>query len=897
MKRLFLSLLLVLSLPLMASHIVGGEFELLHLTGNQYQLNMILYFDLKNGSKGALDRTVTVSIYRKSDNRFMTNVILPLVDSTVVGYTQPACSNGDLSTAKLVYTSTLSLLPGVYNDPGGYYMSWQRCCRNYSITNIYSEDPNVGGIAAGQTFYLEFPAVVRNGQPFYNSSPHLFPPLNDYACPGRPYYVNFAGVDDDFDSLVYSLVTPLSTNTSDALPPPSPAPYPNVIWQPGYSLTDILQGHPDLRISLDGFITCTPSEQGLFVFAVKVEQYRDKIKIGESRRDFQMLVVDGCQPDAPPQILGKKLTDATYTYNNTMSISFDNTVTDGNRCIQVQVSDPDSQNPLYNNMQTVTIKAIPLNFKDSILNIILPAVTSQVLKNGSVADFSICFPECPLVKNGPAQIGIVAYDNACSLPLTDTLRVTIAVQPPPNSPPYFVQPPPPSIVTQTINEGDSVTWTFQIKDPDNDTLVVSLLTDGFVLADAGMTFRILSQQPGLVTGQIHWDAYCNIYNFTKRTTFQVTVQADDKDKCNSDDPVKAVYNLTVKLPGVADPVITVDLAGFTGGVVRHVGESLSFNVTGTQADGDFIKLLADPVGFKLADYQMTFPAASGAGLATSHFQWDIRCNNVNLAKRDTFVFYFVVFDSANKCRIQKTDTVAGAVGVYAAANTKPVLTIESLNDVPVVNNSVSITLGQTIFLNLTGADSDVPKDSLSLKLIGAEGNVEPKGYTFANSKALGSVLSPFLWDPDCAIFQDKVFTNTYTFKFSVVDNVCFNVKGDTLTLDVKIKDVDAGSGEFRPPNVITPNGDGCNDYFALDGLDNDPECGRDPAEDEKIALPLDNCTGKFQFIRIFNRWGKMVYESSDRKFRWYAQSQDAGVYYYYIGFTNRDYKGALSIEP
>src|SRR5258706_4149730 len=43
MKKLLLPLLLMAVLPLYASHIVGGEFELLHLNGYNYQLNMILY--------------------------------------------------------------------------------------------------------------------------------------------------------------------------------------------------------------------------------------------------------------------------------------------------------------------------------------------------------------------------------------------------------------------------------------------------------------------------------------------------------------------------------------------------------------------------------------------------------------------------------------------------------------------------------------------------------------------------------------------------------------------------------------------------------------------------------------------------------------------------------------
>src|SRR5258706_13132538 len=208
MKKLLFTLFLLIVFPLMASHIVGGEFELLHISGDTYRLNMILYYDLVHANVGAKDNNALVYIYRKRDNQLMANVNLPLTSESNVSYTQPACANGELQTAKLTYTSLVTLSPLTYNDPEGYYIMWERCCRNYAILNIYSENPQKSdytGNYAGQTFYLEFPSVVKNGQPFYNSSPRLFPPLSDYAVPGHAYYVDFAGVDDDNDSLVYSL--------------------------------------------------------------------------------------------------------------------------------------------------------------------------------------------------------------------------------------------------------------------------------------------------------------------------------------------------------------------------------------------------------------------------------------------------------------------------------------------------------------------------------------------------------------------------------------------------------------------------------------------------------------------------------------------------------------------
>src|SRR6478609_5166911 len=191
MKKIILVLLCLLALPGMASHIVGGEFELLYVSGFTYRINMILYFDVLNGSPGALDNAIRPRIFRKRDNTIMMDVNMPLISTARVSYTQPNCSNGELVTNKLTYSTTVVLSQEQFSDPGGYYIAWERCCRNYTITNVISDNVAMNNaIFAGQTFYLEFPPVVKDGKRFINSSPHLFPPLNDYACPNRPYYVN-----------------------------------------------------------------------------------------------------------------------------------------------------------------------------------------------------------------------------------------------------------------------------------------------------------------------------------------------------------------------------------------------------------------------------------------------------------------------------------------------------------------------------------------------------------------------------------------------------------------------------------------------------------------------------------------------------------------------------------
>jgi gliding motility-associated-like protein len=76
------------------------------------------------------------------------------------------------------------------------------------------------------------------------------------------------------------------------------------------------------------------------------------------------------------------------------------------------------------------------------------------------------------------------------------------------------------------------------------------------------------------------------------------------------------------------------------------------------------------------------------------------------------------------------------------------------------------------------------------------------------------------------------------------------------------------------PNVITPNGDGINDYFNVLGIDN----------------------GTWA-LNIYNRWGNLVYENADYANTWNGGDVTDGVYYYVItGGDNGDtYNGIVHV--
>ena len=100
------------------------------------------------------------------------------------------------------------------------------------------------------------------------------------------FYIDFAGTDDDGDSIVYSLAVPLDDHQPNdagisALPDPTPPPHPIVDFKPGYTVNNMVPGNPSLSISSDGFITVKPTSIGLYVFSIKYEEL-----IGNQKEEY-----------------------------------------------------------------------------------------------------------------------------------------------------------------------------------------------------------------------------------------------------------------------------------------------------------------------------------------------------------------------------------------------------------------------------------------------------------------------------------------------------------------------------------------------------------------------------------------------------------------------------------
>lgn len=296
---------LLLSYELKASHILGGNFSLVRgSTHGAFTLTMHVYFDKVRRTPNQEDDRLKVGIFRKRDNVLMRTLVLFANDlnGQPFVYNNAACATTQgLDIVNITYTQNIQLDPTQYADAQGYYIVHDRCCRNVANNIRNSEN-------TGMLFYLEFPALKKNGADFVNSSPEFSFPKGEYICKGQPFSFDNSATDADGDQLRYSFVTPYRGFSSSAMSNSTPDPIgtsniPTITWNSGYGATTAIPAEsPGMKIDNQGIITLTATELGLFVYSVLVEEIRNGVVIGQTRRDFQLKVIDCFDAPAKPAV-------------------------------------------------------------------------------------------------------------------------------------------------------------------------------------------------------------------------------------------------------------------------------------------------------------------------------------------------------------------------------------------------------------------------------------------------------------------------------------------------------------------------------------------------------------------------------------------------------------------
>ena len=287
MRKLLLLILLLNFLPIRASHIIGGDIYYDYLGNDTYRFYISLYRDcLSTGA--AYDDPMYLAVYNQ-DNFLIQNVQIPFPGSNVlpVIFNNPCVTPpGNICTEVATYVTTINLPAAV----GGYTITYQRCCRGPNINNLVNPDDT------GITLTCKVPGVDTGAN--INSSPRFtnYPPL--LLCNNEDLVFDHSATDPDGDQLVYSLVAPFQGGGPPPNAQPNPASPPNympIIWNNGFSTVNPLG--PGASINIDpatGLLTASPNLLGRFVVGIQVEEIRNGVVINRTIRDF-IFQVFNCQ--------------------------------------------------------------------------------------------------------------------------------------------------------------------------------------------------------------------------------------------------------------------------------------------------------------------------------------------------------------------------------------------------------------------------------------------------------------------------------------------------------------------------------------------------------------------------------------------------------------------------
>lgn len=873
--QLLCALLLAVALPnsLKAWHLVGGEVYYECLGNNQYRITMKVYRDCSNngGNVAGFDIPAPMSVFDGNGNPVAVNGASNTVFAQMTGPVNIPVNTGNpcvVPPAGLcVEEGTYQIVLTLPYNPSGYHISYQRCCRNSSITNIFNPNTYGGTFTAFISDLAQ--QTCNNGARFNN-----FPPI--VICVNQPLNVDHSAMDTEGDSLVYSFCAPY-TGFQQGNPGPGPAtapPYATVPFIPPLSSSNPLGGNPQITIHPQtGLITGIPTIPGQYVVGVCVEEYRNGVLLSTLRRDFQFNAVT-CAVNVQADIVEDYkigFRDFVIERCNETNINFNN------QSIQSQFISGYEWHFDFNNgnnffaTTTNTTVSFPTFGTYSGMLVVNPGSTGctdtafidVILHAPPTADFSFTYDSCDI---GPVSF----FDNST----TGTVGDTIA---------FYLWEFDDGNVADTLNPihqyGDAGSYNVKLTVTDENGCVDNV-TKNLVWAPTPIIDIVPSSFTGCVPGDIEF--VNNSYPITGYTT---TWDLGDGTFSNAASPIH-----TYLTPGV----YTVSV------FIRS-----PLNCQATDTFPDLITIYEPPIANATATFDscevgpVAFRSLATEGdTAIRSWTWDLADGSIAV---DTAVLYQYLnagsynvglfVQDYNGC----TDTFYQVIDWFPAPVIligQPVYEGCSPYTVTIENNSYPINGYELVWDLGTGDTSfsaspthtypDVGTYDLSLTITSPTGCVESQDFPnlvvvnpnpvadFSYSPDAPTNLNPELsftdlsvdaiaWQWDFGNGRTSLVRNpTHTFPdtgLAVVTLVATHPTGCQDTVQ-KIIDI-APKFSFFLPNAFTPNGDDTNDGFMGAGV---------------------FWAFKEYDMKIWNRWGELVFQSRDPNEAWNGRKDNVGEF-------------------
>ncbi|MDU8887242.1 gliding motility-associated C-terminal domain-containing protein, partial [Yeosuana sp. MJ-SS3] len=179
---------------------------------------------------------------------------------------------------------------------------------------------------------------------------------------------------------------------------------------------------------------------------------------------------------------------------------------------------------------------------------------------------------------------------------------------------------------------------------------------------------------------------------------------------------------------------------------------------------------------------------------------------------------------------------------------------------------------QTLFVTMDAivtqvSDSRCIDDGVIDLTAYVSGDTDSGEWTVVSGDA--TVSSDGMFDPANGELGD------YIFSYSVIENACISTTEITMNINDECVVLPCGQEDVVISKAVTPNGDQWNEYFEITGI-------------ELCGFEID--------IKIFNRWGALIYESHNYQNDWNgtahsssfgnADKVPAGTYYYIVNLKN-----------
>lgn len=301
-----------------ATHIIGGNLKVKQVNTNQFEVDLAVFRNCgigdpndRNDDPVALQNAIVLRVYDALNYNLILSETFTRDSGSEVALGNECYTPPNLCVEAYHFVKTLNLA----NNPNGYIIAAQSCCRNFSILNLV--DPWQTGITWQAT--IPDPSLAN-----MNSSPDLGPyPALGFLCVLTELHIDLEAKDPDGDSLTYELVSPFNAPSPSNGSPNnySSPPFQTVNWEQGYSAQNAVPGNPALQIdSESGLLTCSASQLGVYAFAYKVSEFRNGIKIGEIVRDLQLEVLT-CIPGIEPEIIEPQADVFTMNSNDELCLN------------------------------------------------------------------------------------------------------------------------------------------------------------------------------------------------------------------------------------------------------------------------------------------------------------------------------------------------------------------------------------------------------------------------------------------------------------------------------------------------------------------------------------------------------------------------------------------------